>query len=263
MAILTQHDQGTMCWPELGTTNPAAAKKFYAALFGWGIEDVPMGDQGTYTLFKLKGKDCAAMYELKPEMIKQGVPPHWGNYISMKNVDEAAKKTKELGGKVIMEPFDVMTLGRMTVIQDPTGATINLWQAKDSPGAGILDEPGALCWTELLTTDVARARTFYTSLIGWNPNDMPMAQGGTYTVFQRAGGVNAAGMMLMPDQMKGAPPNWTTYFQTADIQKTTADVTKLGGKVMMPPTPIPNIGSFAVYLDPQGAPFCTLEMLKK
>jgi hypothetical protein len=261
MTIATQHVQGTMCWPELGTTDASAAKKFYGALFGWTYEDVPMGENaGFYTLFKLKGKDCAAGYTLQPDMLKQGVPPNWGAYIAVKSADEAAKKAKELGGTIIMEPFDVMgTLGRMAIIQDPTGATVTLWQAKDHPGVGILDEPGALCWSELMTTDPAKAGAFFTKLIGWTTQAMPMQQGATYTLFQRPGGVNAAGMMLIPDTMKGVPPHWLTYFQSADLQKSVADVSRLGGKVMMPPTPVPNMGSFAICSDPQGAVFALFQ----
>jgi predicted enzyme related to lactoylglutathione lyase len=260
MTILTQHAPGTFCWPELGSTDQAGAKKFYSALFGWTAADVPMGpDAGFYTIFKKNGTDCAALFTLQPEMLKQGIPPYWGAYIAVSDADPTAKKAKELGGTVIMEPFDVMgTLGRMAVIQDPTGATVSVWQAKDHIGAGVLDENGALCWTELMTTDPARARGFYTGLIGWTTQDMPMEQG-TYTLFQRPGGVNAAGMMKLPPQMQGAPSNWQSYFQVSDIQQTTAQVTQMGGKVMVPPTPIPNIGSFAVYADPQGAVFSVLQ----
>jgi len=260
MTILTQHTQGTFCWPELASTDTNAAKKFYGGLFGWTASDVPMGpDAGSYTLFKKGANDCAAMYTLSPDMLKQGVPPNWGAYIAVNSADEIAKKAKELGATVMMEPFDVMgTLGRMAVLQDPTGAVFSVWQAGDHIGAAVLDEPGAMCWTELMTGDPDKARTFYTSLIGWSTEDM-RGEFGNYTIFQRPGGAKAGGMMKTPDDMAGVPPHWMTYFAVSDIQQNTEQVKKLGGNVVVPPTEIPNIGSFAVYTDPQGAAFAVLQ----
>ncbi len=260
MTILTQHAQGTFCWPELASTDQNAAKKFYGELFGWTSTDVPMGpDAGSYTLFKKGGNDCAALYPLGPDMLAQGVPPNWGAYIAVNSADETAKKAKELGATVIMEPFDVMgTLGRMAVVQDPTGAVFSVWQAKDHIGAGVLDEPGAMCWTELMTGDPDKARSFYTKLVGWTTQEMS-ADFGNYTMFLREGGAKAGGLMKTPDEMAGVPPHWMTYFAVSDIQQTTALVQKLGGTVNVPPMPIPNIGSFAVYADPQGAVFAVLQ----
>lgn len=256
MAILTQHAPGTFCWPELGTSDANAAKKFYTSLFGWTVNDMPLPD-GTYTLFRLKDQDVAACYTLGAQM--QGVPPHWGSYVSVEDVAKSAKRAAELGGKVIVEPMDVMDLGRMAVLQDPTGAMFNLWQATKHIGVGILGEPGALCWTELMTGDTVKAASFYQSLIGWKSNATPMPGAGMYTVFQRADGVNAAGMMAITADMKGVPPNWTPYFQSADIDATVTKVTSLGGTVIVPATPVPTVGRFAVFADPQGAVFAVLQ----
>src|SRR5205823_4460452 len=113
---------------------------------------------------------------------------------------------------VLMEPMDVMDKGRMAVIKDPVGAVFSVWQAKATIGVGILNETGALCWTELLTSDVAKSKTFYSELFNWKTETMPMPPGGEYTLFNRTDGTKAAGMMKMPDMMKGVPPHWLTYF---------------------------------------------------
>lgn len=260
MTTMTKHAPGTFSWVELGTTNQDGAKKFYASLFGWTFKDFPMGpDAGVYTIFQNNGQDCAALYTLMPDMQKQGIPPNWGAYISVTSADDTAKKASSLGGKVMMEPFDVMgTLGRMAVIQDPTGAVFSVWQAKDHAGAGVLDEPGALCWAELLTNDTAKAEQFYTQLIGWKSEKAPM-DNVDYTLFKRADGANAGGLFKLTAEMKGVPPNWTIYFQTSDIQATVDKVKGQGGQVMMPPTPIPHVGQFAMVQDPQGAVFGLLQ----
>jgi predicted enzyme related to lactoylglutathione lyase len=262
MTTTTKHAPGTFCWPELATTDQEAAKKFYGGLFGWTFTDTSMGtDAGVYTSFKLQGKDVAAAHTVTPEMQKAGVPPHWGAYVAVASADQAAKQAAALGGKVLFEPFDVMgTLGRMAILQDPTGATFSVWQAMDHPGVGILDEPGSLCWTELMTRDPAGAESFYKALIGWKSESMPMGEMGTYTVFKRGDGQNAAGMMKIPDNLTAnVPPNWLSYFLTKDIKATSDKVKTLGGQVMVPPTPIPNVGTFAVVCDPQGATFGLLQ----
>lgn len=261
MATMTKHAPGTFCWVELATSNQDAAKKFYSGLFGWTFSDTSMGpDAGVYTIFKNKGQDCAALLSMTPDMTKQGIPPNWGAYVAVTSADDTAKKAESLGGKMMMQPFDVMgTLGRMAVLQDPTGGVFSVWQAKDHPGVGITHEPGALCWNELMTPDPKKAEAFYSSLIGWKTESMPMEAGKTYTLFKRTDGTNAAGAMKMPDTLKGVPPHWITYFQTGDIQATVNKAKASGAEILVPATPIPNVGQFAMIKDPQGAAFGLLQ----
>ena len=260
MATQTKHAPGTFCWPELHTTDTAGAKKFYSALFGWTGADTPMGEHGTYTIFKNNGRDSAALTPMMPDQQKQGMPPHWSAYIAVADADASAKKAAQLGGKVLMEPFDVMeTLGRMAVIQDPQGAIFCVWQAKDHAGVGVLGEPNALVWTELLTTDTAKAEAFYTQLIGWTADKMPM-ENFTYTIFKKKGDDRGVGgMMQITDQMKGVPPNWLSYFHVTDIRRTVDQAKSLGATIQVPATTIPNVGDFSIVRDPQGATFALLQ----
>ncbi len=110
---------------------------------------------------------------------------------------------------------------------------------------------GAFSWCELMTTDVAAAKTFYTKLFGWDTEDMAMP-GMTYTVV-KAGGKGIGGIMTIPKEAKGMPPAWATYVTVDDVDKTAKAAEKLGAKVLMPPTDIPNVGRFCVIKDPQGA----------
>jgi predicted enzyme related to lactoylglutathione lyase len=95
------------------------------------------------------------------------VPPHWNLYISVDSADNTAKRAGELGGKIIAAPFDVMTFGRMAVIQDPTGAVFCVWQPGSNPGSTVKGESGTVCWADLSTPDPSRAKPFYESLLGW------------------------------------------------------------------------------------------------
>src|SRR6478672_4209181 len=117
---------GTFCWVELATSDSEAGKKFYTELFGWTFVDNPIGPGMVYTMFKQDGKDVGALYQLTPEMNEAHIPPNWLSYVSVTNADQSSQRAKSLGGKLMKEPFDVFTVGRMSVVQDPTGAVFAL-----------------------------------------------------------------------------------------------------------------------------------------
>lgn len=253
MADVQSITPGTFSWAELATTDQRAAEKFYGALFGWEVNAQPMGPTETYTLFKLRGKDSAAAYTMRDEERKQGMPPHWNMYVGVQNADETAQKASALGGKVVAPPFDVMDAGRMAVLQDPTGAYICIWQGKRSTGLQVKREPGALCWTELTTGDTKTAEKFYTQLFGWTPKRSNMP-GMEYTEFH-VGSAAEGGMMPTPKEMPNVPPNWLPYFEVRDPDATATKAASLGGRPIVPPTDIPQVGRFSVIQDPQGAVF--------
>ena len=251
MATTTTHAPGTFCWPELATSDYAGAKKFYTGLFGWAIQEQDMGGGEMYGIFTINGADVCAIYKMRPPEAAHGTPPHWNSYVAVANADQSAAKAKELGATVVMEPFDVMDLGRMAVIQDPTGAMFCIWQAMKKAGAGVLGEPGALCWTELMTTDTRQASRFYTALLPWTAEKMPMAPM-DYTLF-KLGDRGTAGMVLITPEMGKVPPNWLPYIQVADCDATAKQCETLGGKIAVPAQTVPTVGRFAVLIDPQGA----------
>jgi uncharacterized protein len=255
MATYDTHKPGTFCWIELMTTSSEAAKKFYGEILGWTFEDNPMPEgMGVYTMAKVNGKDAAGIFQMGKEM--QGMPPNWGSYIAVEDADAMTKKATANGAKVMKEPFDVMDVGRMAVLQDPSGAVFSVWQAKKHHGVGAKGEVGSLCWSELYTTNVDAAGKFYANTFGWKTEAMDMGPMGTYTLFQdpvKGKEGNIGGMMNMPPNMKGVPSNWLAYFAVADVDASTKKATDLGGKVLMQPMDIPNIGRFSIIQDPQGA----------
>jgi predicted enzyme related to lactoylglutathione lyase len=263
VAEFTSHAPGTFSWPELSTSDQTAGVAFYRGLFGWDVNDMPMGPNETYSMFQLRGKEVAAAAGQRSEEKQHGVPPHWNNYITVKNVDETVKRAQELGGTVLAPPFDVMEAGRMAVLQDPTGAVFQVWQANKSIGAKILSEPGALCWTELTTSDPKAAEAFYTKLIGWTPKHSAPAAGMEYTEFS-IGGTPSIGMMPKPKEMPAHIPSyWMPYFQVVNCDASTAKARELGGKVMVGPQDIPDTGRFTIISDPQGAVFAVFEFKEK
>lgn len=258
MTVMTKHEPGTFSWADLGTPDVAAAKKFYTALFGWSYRDDPMGPGEFYSRALLGGHDVCALYPQRDQQKQLGVPPHWSAYITVTSADDVAKQVKAAGGTVVMEPFDVFDAGRMLFLEDPSGGTIAGWEPRKHIGAGVMFQPGALCWAELDTTNVDAAGKFYTAL-GWKAETNDVGTG-PYTVF-KAGDVATAGMMAMPPPMQaqGIPSTWSVYFAVADCDATIATAKTNGGSVAVPSTNIPTVGRFAFLLDPQGIAFGILQ----
>lgn len=253
-----EYAPGTFCWVELGTTDGEAAKKFYTELFGWSFVDSPIGPGMVYTMLKLDGKDVGALYQMPPEMTEQGIPPYWLSYASTPNADETAAKAKSLGATLMKEPFDVFDVGRMAVIEDPTGAVFAIWQAGRHKGAGVVNVPNSFCWNELATTDTAKDGEFYAGLFGWG-KDVQNLGPMEYTMFSN-GDRPAGGMFKLTPEMAGIPPHWLVYFAVDDCDAKTKKATELGATIMKPADDIPGIGRFSILRDPQSAPFAIIKL---
>ena len=253
MPHVDKHPAGEFCWLELATSDQTAGKKFYADLFGWNINDMPMGPAEVYTIFRVDGRDVAAACTLQKDEAAVGVPPHWTIYIAVDNADQSAAKASSLGGKVLAPAFDVFDAGRMAVIQDPTGAVFCLWQAKRNTGLGITGDPNAFCWADLNTPDAARAKQFYSSLFGWQ---IVTGDHDTSGYLHIKNGENFIGG-IPPAQHRDpkAPPHWMSYFYSSDVDASVSKAQSLGAKVYAPPMTIEGAGRMAVLADPQGAVF--------
>lgn len=242
MGERTSHPAGSFCWADLVTEDPAAARAFYGQVLGWQFEDLP----GTeYTVALVGGRAAAA---IGPNH-QPGAPPHFNCYVSVDDADATAARAAELGATVLLEPGDVGASGRLAVLADPQGAAFSLWQPGEHPGARVVNEPGALTWNDLATTDVDEAERFYGELFGWTleaaSDDPP------YEVIHLADGRNNGGMVLAAE---GQPPVWVAYFAVADVAATVARAQEGGGAVIAGPDDVP-AGTFAVLCDPQGAVF--------
>jgi uncharacterized protein len=258
---MQDYKHGEFCWYELGTRDIDAAVKFYTELMKWTTRTHDMGEYGKYYVFQLDGQDMGGGYQMCGAQF-EGVPPHWMSYVWVDDVDAAAAKVSQLGGKIVAPPMDVPNVGRMAFVQAPQGAHLAIFKGTEHQGAARLTpKPGSFSWTELMTTDDEAARQFYCSLCGWTFSEMPMGPGMTYTVFQMAG-KPAAGMMKMAGpQFQGVPPHWSAYLSVPDCDAAVARATSLGGKVLVPPQDVPNTGRFSVLQDPTGAVFAVIAFL--
>lgn len=249
------HPSGALSWFECGTRDAERSKSFYTQLFGWIAVDLPMpGGMGTYTIIRAGGADVAGLYQLAGPMF-EGVPSHWMTYVAVDDVDATARRATELGGKVVAPPMDVPGVGRMAVLQDPTGAHISVSYFDQHPGTA---PNGPFGWSELATRDTEGSGAFYTALFGWTLKPDPQMQ---YTEFQ-SGGRSVAGMMAMTPRHGDIPPHWLPYVMVQDCDAIHRRATELGCTTYVPPTDIPNVGKFAVFADPGGAGLGVIQLAR-
>lgn len=250
MSKIESYVQGTPSYVELTTPDQAAAKEFYGALFGWELADVDMGEMGYYVTVGVGGDAVAGISGPMPGM--EDHEAYWGVYLAVDDVDAVTARVAGLGGSVEAEPFDVMDLGRMSVVRDPTGAYVNLWQARAAIGTERANEPGTPIWNELVSPDLPTATRFYAELLGVGWEEQPMEGGPAYTSLvvdgRQVGGA-------MPPPMEGVPAHWNVYFNVESVDDTIARATELGGTVVAPAFDVPGVGRLAVLADPQGGMF--------
>ena len=252
MYIVTKYPHGTFSWADNSSSDPEKAKTFYTELFGWSMNEVPIGENMTYTVFQLEGRDVAALSGMMPDQLQAGVSSRWNNFVTVDDIDALADAVTTHGGAVVYGPEDVFDDGRMLHIQDPTGATLNLWQPYSSIGAGIVNTVGAMSFNELWTPDVARAKDFYQALFGWD-----YEYDGIFTrIFNRG---RANGGMLQLDDVE---PVWVPHFHVADAEAAIERVKSLGGAIEIDLHEDDDGSKWSVVADPAGALFYIMVLVK-
>lgn len=263
---------GVPCWIDTSQPDPDAAVKFYEGLFGWACEDVmpPDSPGGKYFVARLGGGDVAAI-----SSVGEGAPPvaTWNTYIWVDSADESAAKVKDAGGKVLMEPFDVMEAGRMAGFVDPEGAVLFVWEANQHKGARVVNEHGALNFNNLETRDVATATAFYGAVFGWRTLGLDggfqawtLPGYGDYLERDNPGlrkgmeemGVTSefadvvATISPITEGQSDVPARWGVTFAVDNADASAQKARALGGKVLAEPFDAPWV-RMAVIADPQGA----------
>lgn len=247
-------NRGRFVWYELMTEDTKGAKAFYPKVTGWGTQDW----QGPfeYTMWKAGEKPFSGLMTLPEEAKKMGAPSHWMGYVSVPNVDAYAKQATELGATPIVPPTDIPEVGRFTIIADPTGGQIALFQEKSAMDSPLERGFGEITWHELATTDLEAAWKFYSTLLGWQiTQDMDMGGGMMYRMFTVAGqSKTIGGIFKKPAEMPG-PTAWCYYVHIPNMDEGVSAVKANGGTILNGPMDVPGGDLIAQCMDPQGAVF--------
>lgn len=238
---------GTPCWVDLAVPDVAAAREFYAAVLDWTFSDAG-AEYGNYQMCLRDGRPAAGISSVQHE----DQPRVWTTYLASDDVDQAAQKIADNGGKLLAEPFDVPQAGRMCIALDSQGAMFGVWQAAGGIGAEIYNEPGALVWNEAAVPDPDTARQFYAAVFGYTYQPVSDAVP-AYTTFH-TGDEPLGGIGGLGDGPTGTSPHWLVYFMVADTNTAVAAAIARRATVLSGPTDTA-YGRMALITDPQGATF--------
>lgn len=226
-------------WRELMTPDVAAAKGFYGELLGWQFMSMPMPD-GEYTVIKLGEAFLGGMVASPP-----GAPAAWLSYVSVPDVDAAAKAVEANGGKIVAPPMDIQP-GRMAVVADPEGAHFTLWRSHSGDAPVKTPGPATFCWETLTTPDAAASKAFYAAVVGW---DVQIGPAGPDSVVFAAGEHPVADVQ----QTEAHPPHWLTYVVAGPLDEMREKAEGLGAQIVVPRIEVPKVGNIALIADPTGA----------
>jgi hypothetical protein len=191
-----------------------------------------------------------------PKQGPPGTPSTWTTYLASDDAGETAGRVKAAGGQVLVEPMDVMDVGRMAVAADPGGAVFGIWQARSHTGFGLADEPGSVIWNENMSREFDRNKAFYQAAFGYEVADME-GTGFRYATL-RVGGRDVAGLGELDSSFPAEiPAHWMAYFAVTNTDTTAAAASAAGGGVMRPPWDTP-YGRMAIITDDQEAVFALI-----
>ncbi|MEZ4530853.1 MAG: VOC family protein [Thermomicrobiales bacterium] len=245
-----------IAWDELHSKDRGKAEAFYNTLFGWTSTAVEMGPEYTYHLLNRadNGQMFAGSHQQGPDEADQ--PSFWLVFLESDDVDKATAKASELGATVIMEPADIPGTGRFAVLMDPQGAAVGFLTYADGGAAPDRGEGhGCIVWHELVSGDPDASGNFYSSIFGYSAEVENMGELSA-RIFKQDGEMFAN---ILPKPTPEAPDAWVFYVETRDAQATADLATKSGGSVIVPPMPLPPIGTIAWLADPTGAVFGILQ----
>lgn len=249
-------NHGHFVWYELTTTDPEAAKAFYASVVGWGLRDASMPG-AAYTLFTAGEASVGGVMGLPPDARRMGAQPRWIGYVGVDDVDATVERIARLGGAVYVPPTDVPDVSRFAIVADPQQAPFALfkWLRPEEAPAAALKTPGHVGWHELFAANWQSAFAFYSALFGWQKVEADVGGIGAYQLFS-AGGQTLGGMATKPPSVPMA--FWLYYFNVGDIDAAAERVKAQGGHVIEGPTDAPGGNAIARCTDPQGAMFALI-----
>ena len=251
-----EHHVGKVIFVELVTPDLAAAKQFYAGLFGWTYRDIQ--SEGTkYAQASLDGRPVAGLIH-KDVPAGEHRQPAWLSFFSVSDVFAAKKIALQNGAKVLYEPHNVPDRGQEAVFADPQGAVFAVLASSSGDPSDELASPGEWIWSSLITSDPDTGAAFYQKLFDYEVFELPATTGAQHLLLASDDYARAS-VNSMPADRPKAHPHWLNYVRVEDAVKMTAKVVALGGRVLVDTRDDRHGGKVAVVADPMGAPFGLFE----
>ena len=247
------NSHGRFVWYVLMTSDVEAAKDFYTNVVGWIARDASMPGL-PYTVFTAGEVPICAVMGLPEDLGSMDEGPGWIGYVKVNDVDATADRIKQLGGRVHVQPQDIMNVSRFSVVADPQRATLALfnWLTPRPDQAVDLRARGSIGWHELYAADWEKAWAFYSELFGWQKAQADSSALGTYQLFSAAG-QPIGGMYTKPPEIP--VPFWLYYFNVGDIDAAVRRVKAGNGRILKGPAEVPGGNWIVQCVDPQGAIF--------
>jgi len=251
-----EHHAGKVIFVELVTPDLAAAKQFYAGLFGWTFRDIQAGGTA-YAEAYMDGRPVAGLIH-KEVPAGEHRQPAWLSFFAVGDVDVAKTTAVTNGAKVLFEPHTFPDRGREAVFADPQGAVFAVLASSSGDPPDVLATPGEWIWSSLITSDPDTDAAFYQALFDYDVFDLPADQGAQHLLLASDNYARASANTL-PANKPNVHPHWLNYVRVDDAVAMSAKAVALGGRVLVEPRVDRHGGKIAVVADPQGAPFGLLE----
>jgi len=231
---------GKFVWFEQSSNDMNKSVAFYSELFGWKAEDMPAGGR-PYKVMK-NGEHIVAG-------ICEGEQPAWLAYASVEDVDATVKASKKAGAKILQDAFDIPSVGRIAIANEPTGATYALFKAAENDAPDREVGAGDFHWNELVSSNPEKATKYFQMTIPYEHETMEMP-GGPYHVLKSQ---DAPRLGVANKTDSEGKSHFVQYVAVDDCDETLARAEAKGAKRTADPVDVPGVGRFVIFADPCGA----------
>jgi uncharacterized protein len=246
------HIPGKFVQADLLTNDVNAVMPFYSGLFGWTFQQHP-----GYTVVFAGDNDMGTIFqrEISADATRK---PRWIAYMSVPDVGIAQRTVEQHGGTTLLVPRVVPGLGTVGIFTDAEGAVFGAMHRDGGDPEDYLAEPGEWIWIALLSRDAVKSGEFYARLAPYELVDNAHSdRSGSYLLVSQD--YARAGVMTLAAERTEIQPTWLPFVRVENIADSTAQASKLGGKVLVAPRPDLAGGKVAVLADPTGAAIGILE----
>lgn len=237
-------------WADLSTLDINDAKRFYKKCFGWEFHDIGDG----YLMCEAKSKHAAGIYTMPEKFQRIGMPCFWMSYIRVEDINETVRTAEKCGAIIEVHPEAAPSGGLVALIRDPAGAGFTCYQGDDLGGKSERAHESTMVWNELHVSSLEKVESFYTQVFNWNIS--PTDDEGRYDIHTTSGHL-VGGIRVYGNDIKGDKEYWGVFFSVANLRKTTEEIKREGGRVIVQQTIAGE--TTALAYDSQGAAFFLLE----